>query len=173
MTAELAQDVLKDVFPQGEVAAVTIERIQEVVCDRFSMSLEELCSHKRSQNIVYPRQVAMYLSRELTDSSLPKIGKHFGDRDHTTVLHANSKITRHDSRRSHCVQPCAGADRAHQTGALNLWSVPVVLSGACWEPPLLPSLDPHAKRPVHQGYWPLPPCPHRLCTTKGFLKENE
>ena len=93
MTAELAQDVLKDVFPQGEVAQVTIERIQEVVCDRFSLSLDELCSHKRSQNIVYPRQVAMYLSRELTDSSLPKIGKHFGDRDHTTVLHANTKIT--------------------------------------------------------------------------------
>ncbi len=92
MTADLAQDVLKDVFPQGEVAQVTIERIQEVVCERFSMSLEELCSHKRTQNIVYPRQVAMYLSRELTDSSLPKIGKHFGDRDHTTVLHANSKI---------------------------------------------------------------------------------
>ncbi len=92
MTVELAQDVLKDVFPQGDVAQVTIERIQEVVCDRFSMSVEELCSHKRSQNIVYPRQVAMYLSRELTDSSLPKIGKHFGDRDHTTVLHANAKI---------------------------------------------------------------------------------
>jgi chromosomal replication initiator protein len=94
MTVELAQDVLKDVFPQGEVAEVSIERIQEVVCDRFEMTIEELCSHKRSQNIVYPRQVAMYLSRELTDSSLPKIGKHFGDRDHTTVLHANAKIQR-------------------------------------------------------------------------------
>jgi chromosomal replication initiator protein len=94
MTVELAQDVLKDVFPQGEVAEVSIERIQEVVCDRFGMTLDELCSHKRSQNIVYPRQVAMYLSRELTDSSLPKIGKHFGDRDHTTVLHANAKIQR-------------------------------------------------------------------------------
>jgi chromosomal replication initiator protein len=93
MTAELAQDVLKDVFPQGEVPQVTIEHIQEVVCERFGLSLDELCSHKRSQNIVYPRQVAMYLSRELTDSSLPKIGKHFGDRDHTTVLHANTKIT--------------------------------------------------------------------------------
>src|SRR6266508_128988 len=92
ITVELAQDVLKDVFPQGEVAQVTIERIQEVVCERFSVSLEELCSRRRSQNIVYPRQVAMYLSRELTDSSLPKIGKHFGDRDHTTVLHANGKI---------------------------------------------------------------------------------
>jgi chromosomal replication initiator protein len=92
MTAELAQDVLKDVFPQGDVPQVTIERIQEIVSERFGMTVDELCSHKRSQNIVYPRQVAMYLSRELTDSSLPKIGKHFGDRDHTTVLHANAKI---------------------------------------------------------------------------------
>ena len=121
MTADLAQDVLKDVFPQGEVAQVTIERIQEVVCERFSMSLDELCSHKRSQNIVYPRQVAMYLSRELTDSSLPKIGKHFGDRDHTTVLHANTKIYEHDPRRPNCVQPCARTDRAHQTSAMSLW----------------------------------------------------
>src|SRR6266705_1973814 len=88
MTVDLAQDVLKDVFPQGEAAQVSIERIQEIVCERFSLTLEELCSHKRSQYIVYPRQVAMYLSRELTDSALPKIGEHFGDRDHTTVLHA-------------------------------------------------------------------------------------
>jgi chromosomal replication initiator protein len=94
MSEDLAQDVLKDVFPQGEVPQVTIERIQELVSDRFGLSLEELCSDKRSQNIVYPRQVAMYLSRELTDSSLPKIGKQFGGRDHTTVIHATSKIAR-------------------------------------------------------------------------------
>jgi len=94
MTVDLAQDVLKDVFPQGEQAAVSIEKIQVLVADRFSLSLEELCGDRRSQNIVYPRQVAMYLSRELTDSSLPKIGKEFGGRDHTTVLHANAKITR-------------------------------------------------------------------------------
>jgi len=94
MTVELAQDVLRDVFPQGEAAQVSIRRIQELVSERFSLSLEELCSDKRSQNIVYPRQVAMYLSRELTDSSLPKIGKEFGGRDHTTVIHATSKITR-------------------------------------------------------------------------------
>jgi chromosomal replication initiator protein len=94
MSEELAQDVLKDVFPQGEVPQVTIERIQELVSERFGLSLEELCSDKRSQNIVYPRQVAMYLSRELTDSSLPKIGKQFGGRDHTTVIHATSKIAR-------------------------------------------------------------------------------
>jgi len=94
MSVELSQDVLKDVFPQGEAAEVSIKRIQELVSERFSMTLEELCGDKRSQNIVYPRQVAMYLSRELTDSSLPKIGKEFGGRDHTTVIHATSKIAR-------------------------------------------------------------------------------
>jgi chromosomal replication initiator protein len=94
MTVELSQEVLKDVFPQGEAPEVSIRRIQETVSDRFSLSLEELCGDKRSQNIVYPRQVAMYLSRELTDSSLPKIGKEFGGRDHTTVIHATSKIAR-------------------------------------------------------------------------------
>jgi chromosomal replication initiator protein len=94
MTVELAQDVLRDVFPQGEAAAVSIKRIQELVSERFGLSLDELCGDRRSQNIVYPRQVAMYLSRELTDSSLPKIGKEFGGRDHTTVIHATSKIAR-------------------------------------------------------------------------------
>jgi chromosomal replication initiator protein len=94
MTVELAQEVLKDVFPQGEAAEVSIRRIQETVSERFNLSLSELTGEKRSQNIVYPRQVAMYLSRELTDSSLPKIGKEFGGRDHTTVIHATSKIAR-------------------------------------------------------------------------------
>ena len=94
MTVELAQDVLRDVFPGGEVPEVSIERIQLTVSERFGISRDELCSDKRSQNIVYPRQVAMYLSRELTDSSLPKIGREFGGRDHTTVIHATSKISR-------------------------------------------------------------------------------
>ena len=93
MTVELAQEVLKDVFPP-EAAEVSIHHIQEEVAGRFGLSLTELCSDRRSQNIVYPRQVAMYLSRELTDSSLPKIGKEFGGRDHTTVIHATSKIAR-------------------------------------------------------------------------------
>jgi chromosomal replication initiator protein len=94
MTVDLAQDVLRDVFPQGEAAQVSIERIQDEVSERFGLSKAELIGDKRSQNIVYPRQVAMYLSRELTDSSLPKIGRHFGGRDHTTVIHATSKIAR-------------------------------------------------------------------------------
>jgi chromosomal replication initiator protein len=94
MDVDLAQDVLRDVFPQGEAAEVSIERIQELVCDRFGVTMSDLTSERRAQSIVYPRQVAMYLSRELTDSSLPKIGKHFGGRDHTTVIHATSKIAR-------------------------------------------------------------------------------
>jgi chromosomal replication initiator protein len=94
MTVELAQDVLKDVFPQGEAPEVSIERIQTAVTERFGLSMDELCGDRRSQNIVYPRQVAMYLSRELTDASLPKIGREFGGRDHTTVIHATSKIAR-------------------------------------------------------------------------------
>jgi chromosomal replication initiator protein len=94
MTGELAQDVLKDVFPQGEAPEVSIDRIQATVSERFKLSRDELCGDRRSQNIVYPRQVAMYLSRELTDASLPKIGREFGGRDHTTVIHATSKIAR-------------------------------------------------------------------------------
>ena len=95
LTVELAEQVLRDLFPHGEaVPAVTIGRIQEAVSDRFGLSITELCSQRRSQSVAYPRQVAMYLSRELTDASLPKIGKEFGGRDHTTVIHATSKITR-------------------------------------------------------------------------------
>jgi chromosomal replication initiator protein len=94
MTVDLAQEVLKDVFPQGEMPEVSIERIQEAIVERFGISLQELTGDRRSQAIVYPRQVAMYLCRELTDSSLPKIGKNFGGRDHTTVIHATSKIAK-------------------------------------------------------------------------------
>jgi chromosomal replication initiator protein len=95
MTVDLAEHVLKDVFPQGDAAPeVTIPRIQEAVSERFGVTLDELVSPRRSQSVAYPRQVAMYLSRELTDSSLPKIGREFGNRDHTTVMHATQKITR-------------------------------------------------------------------------------
>jgi chromosomal replication initiator protein len=92
---DLAEQVLRDLYPAGDGAPeVTIGLIQETVCERFGLSMTELVSPKRSHAISYPRQVAMYLSRELTDASLPKIGKEFGNRDHTTVMHATSKITR-------------------------------------------------------------------------------
>ncbi len=95
MTVDLAEHVLKDVFPQGDAAPeVTIKRIQDIVSQRFNVTIDELISPRRSQAVAYPRQVAMYLSRELTDSSLPAIGREFGGRDHTTVIHAKDKITR-------------------------------------------------------------------------------
>lgn len=95
LDVDLAEQVLRDLFPSGgELPKVTIALIQEAVCERFSLTVQELVSQRRSQAVAYPRQVAMYLSRELTDASLPKIGKEFGGRDHTTVLHANAKITR-------------------------------------------------------------------------------
>ena len=94
MTVELAQEVLEDVFPQGEPPEISIERIQEVVSQRFGISMQELLGQRRSRAVVYPRHVAMYLCRELTDSSLPKIGDRFGGRDHTTVINATSNITK-------------------------------------------------------------------------------
>jgi chromosomal replication initiator protein len=95
LTVDLAEDVLRDVYPQGEAAPeVTIPRIQEAVSQRFGVTLDELVSPRRSQSVAYPRQVAMYLSRELTDASLPMIGREFGGRDHTTVIHAKDKIGR-------------------------------------------------------------------------------
>ena len=95
LEVQLAEQVLRDLFPQGDgILEVTITSIQEAVSERFGLSVPELVSPRRSQSVAYPRQVAMYLSRELTDASLPKIGKEFGGRDHTTVMHATSKITR-------------------------------------------------------------------------------
>jgi chromosomal replication initiator protein len=95
LTVELAEDVLKDVYPQGAAAPeVTIAGIQQAVSQRFGVTHEELISPRRSQAVAYPRQVAMYLSRELTDASLPLIGREFGGRDHTTVIHAKDKITK-------------------------------------------------------------------------------
>ncbi|MDI6821903.1 MAG: chromosomal replication initiator protein DnaA [Actinomycetota bacterium] len=92
ISLSLAQEVLKDIFPSGESRPITIRTIQEEVCKYYNISRTELISNKRSQSIVYPRQIAMYLARELTDLSLSKIGEKFGGRDHTTVLHAILKI---------------------------------------------------------------------------------
>ncbi len=92
LTVDLAQEVLEEVFPEGAAPEITVERIQTIVAERFQMTVEELISQRRSHAIAYPRQVAMYLCRELTDNSLPKIGRDFGGRDHTTVIYATSKI---------------------------------------------------------------------------------
>jgi chromosomal replication initiator protein len=89
---ELAQSVLKDIFPERSLRPISISLIQQEVCKFYNLGISELTGSKRSQNIVLPRQIAMYLSRDLTDFSLPAIGAQFGGRDHTTVIHANAKI---------------------------------------------------------------------------------
>ncbi|MDZ4178940.1 MAG: chromosomal replication initiator protein DnaA [Coriobacteriia bacterium] len=91
---DLAQSVLKDIFPERSVKPISISLIQQEVCRYYGINKNELVGNKRAQSIVFPRQIAMYLSRELTDHSLPKIGTEFGGRDHTTVMYANTKIQR-------------------------------------------------------------------------------
>jgi chromosomal replication initiator protein len=91
---QMAKEVLLTVFPEHSTRPVAVASIQREVCRFFGISHGDLVGSKRSQSIVYPRQIAMYLSRELTDLSLPKIGGEFGGRDHTTVMHATAKITK-------------------------------------------------------------------------------
>jgi len=92
ITPDLIDMVLRDVLTTSQ-KKITIEIIQRAVCDYFNIKLSEISDKKRTQSIAYPRQIAMYLSRELTNESLPQIGKSFGGRDHTTVMHAIKKIT--------------------------------------------------------------------------------
>lgn len=91
---ELSHGVLKDIFPERSTQPISVATIQRECCKYYGISHNELIGNKRSQAIVYPRQIAMYLSRELTDLSLPRIGDEFGGRDHTTVMHATAKITK-------------------------------------------------------------------------------
>ncbi len=94
ITYSLAQEVLKGIFPESESKPISIQLIQNETARYFNIKKADLVGSKRNQSIVYPRQIAMYLTRELTDLSLPKIGEEFGGRDHTTVLHAHAKIER-------------------------------------------------------------------------------
>jgi chromosomal replication initiator protein len=87
LTAELAHHVLDTLHPR-ESRARSLSDIQFAICEHFQLSPAELLSGDRTRRIVWPRQLAMYLARELTDESLPAIGRHFGGRDHSTVLHA-------------------------------------------------------------------------------------
>ena len=88
----MAEAVLKDLFPDGRDREVSVQLIMEEVADHFSLTVDDLCSPSRSRQLVTARQLAMYLTRELTELSLPRIGKAFGGRDHTTVMHATKKI---------------------------------------------------------------------------------
>jgi chromosomal replication initiator protein len=94
ITLDLVNEALKDIIKNSENKRATPERITTLVCDRFSLSESDIFSKKRSHDISYPRQISMYLLRELTDLSLSAIGKFFGGRDHTTVLHAYRTISK-------------------------------------------------------------------------------
>ncbi|MEU6862502.1 chromosomal replication initiator protein DnaA [Streptomyces sp. NPDC046876] len=90
----LTEDVLKNLIPGGEDSApeITASDIMAATADYFGLTVDDLCGSSRSRVLVTARQIAMYLCRELTDLSLPKIGAQFGGRDHTTVMHADRKI---------------------------------------------------------------------------------
>ncbi len=92
---DLAKEALKDLVSNDnkEPREINIDHIKKTVADYYNLNLQEIDSKKRTQNIVFPRQIAMYLSREMTDASLPMIGDSFGGRDHTTVMHAHNKIS--------------------------------------------------------------------------------
>jgi chromosomal replication initiator protein len=93
VSVALAEEVLKDILLDAQYREIPVELIQHEVCRYFGISKGDLVGASRSKAFAYPRQVAMYLCRELTDESLPKIGRAFGGRDHSTVMHANSKIS--------------------------------------------------------------------------------
>jgi len=88
----LAEIVLRDLIPEATNTEITAISIMNATASYFGVSMEDLCGTSRSRVLVTARQIAMYLCRELTDLSLPKIGQHFGGRDHTTVMHADRKI---------------------------------------------------------------------------------
>ena len=93
LTPLIAQQILKDMVREVN-SRVSIEDIQRRVAEYFKLSVEEMRGARRQRSILYPRQIAMFLCRRLTEASLPEIGRAFGGRDHTTVLHAVDKIER-------------------------------------------------------------------------------
>ncbi len=91
ITMKMAQEVLKDILVEKE-KSITIEKIQDVVADYFNIKISEIKSKLRTASLAFPRQIAMYLCRHMTNHSLPKIGECFGGKDHTTIIYACKKI---------------------------------------------------------------------------------
>ena len=94
VTIDLAEEALKDILSSSKPKEVNVAFIKETVSKHLDIKMDDFNSKKRTRAISYPRQIAMYLCRELTDLSLPKIGEEFGGRDHTTVIHAYDKISK-------------------------------------------------------------------------------
>ncbi|MBL4938396.1 chromosomal replication initiator protein DnaA [Clostridium sp. YIM B02515] len=93
ITVDLAAEALKDIISNKQSKIITIDSIQDIVSSYYNLRIEDFKSQRRTRNVAFPRQIAMYLARKLTDTSLPKIGEEFGGRDHTTVIHAYEKIS--------------------------------------------------------------------------------
>lgn len=93
MSADLAAEALRDIIPSAKPRIISINDVQKEVAAHFNLKLDDFKAKKRTKSVAYPRQIAMYLVRELTDYSLPKIGEEFGGRDHSTVIHAYEKIS--------------------------------------------------------------------------------
>ncbi|MEE1038421.1 MAG: chromosomal replication initiator protein DnaA [Eubacterium sp.] len=91
ITPQFAKETLKNIFSEDE-KDINVESIKRAVCKYFDINIKDMDSKKRSREIAYPRQIAMYLSKEMTELSFPKIGGAFGGKDHTTVMHAHKKI---------------------------------------------------------------------------------
>ena len=92
ITMDMAQEALAGILPELGMQTVDIRKIQETVSEYFNLPMKDLLGHRRDQKIVRPRQVAMYLCKELTGSSFPEIGNEFGGKDHTTVMHSCRKV---------------------------------------------------------------------------------
>ena len=90
----MAEDALKDIISPGGVKKITPEFIIQVVAEHYNLTPADILSQRRNKEISYPRQVAMYLCRNMTDTPLQEIGKAMGGRDHTTVIHGIEKITK-------------------------------------------------------------------------------
>jgi chromosomal replication initiator protein len=126
LTSELAREVLDSLYPATAATPQrprTIAEIQTAACQQFGLTADELVSPARAARIAWPRQLAMYLSRELTGESLPAIGRQFGGRDHTTVLHAwrraSARIASDDVSRETVEKLCQALDTGQDSGPLN------------------------------------------------------
>ncbi|MEG0798323.1 MAG: chromosomal replication initiator protein DnaA [Acidaminococcaceae bacterium] len=94
ITLDTAKTILSELDNENDKKQITIEAIQQVVANYYKIKMDEFLAKKRTRNVAYPRQIAMYICREITDYSLPRIGDVFGGRDHTTVIHACEKINK-------------------------------------------------------------------------------
>ena len=94
LTVEFAEDTLKDLISPEDKREVTPELIIQIVADHFNLTPEDIISQKRNAEISKPRQIAMYLCRTMTDTPLEQIGRYFGNRDHTTILHGYRKVNK-------------------------------------------------------------------------------